>query len=410
MPHRNTKKRKDGSTYESPYYKISITTNGQRLQRSTRAKTLKEAKRLEAKWKDEIWNQQALNVEPERRFMELMLNYLKETSKTKRSHKTDIARARNLDSFFGPDFVLNTLKKRHISDYIKERRDFGVSDKTINKELSLLSVALKHAEEYWDWNLDNPVSGKRLAELEGPYRYLSVDEANALIQAAGARKSGPKTFKGLYLQTFIILGIHTGCRSGEMLGLEWSRVDFDNNRIRLEASHTKAKKARTVPLNQAARQALLDQREEQSRDGLQTPYVFAHIDARWRGQRIVDLKKSFASACKEAGLKGVTPHTLRHTCASWLVMAGRPILEVRDILGHSTIKMTERYAHLAPENLVDAVSSIEDRLHFGSTATSNEQSPEGTSPQVIDKADERWWARKDSNLRPMDYESTALTN
>ena len=74
MPHRNTKKRKDGSTYESPYYKISITTDGRRLQRSTRAKTLKEAKRLEAKWKDEIWNQQALNVEPERIFMELMLN------------------------------------------------------------------------------------------------------------------------------------------------------------------------------------------------------------------------------------------------------------------------------------------------------------------------------------------------
>ena len=72
--------------------------------------------------------------------------------------------------------------------------------------------------------------------------------------------------------------------------------------------------------------------------------------------------------------------------------------------------MTERYAHLAPENLVDAVSSIEDRLHFGSTATSDEQSPEDSSPEVIDKTDEKWGARKDSNLRPMDYESTALTN
>ena len=72
--------------------------------------------------------------------------------------------------------------------------------------------------------------------------------------------------------------------------------------------------------------------------------------------------------------------------------------------------MTEKYAHLAPENLVDAVSSIEDRLHFGSTATSDEQSREDSSLQVIDKMDEKWWARKDSNLRPMDYESTALTN
>ena len=63
---------------------------------------------------------------------------------------------------------------------------------------------------------------------------------------------------------------------------------------------------------------------------------------------------------------------------------------------------------MLPENLVGAVSSIEDRLHFGSTATSDEQSPEDVSPQVINKMDERWWARKDSNLRPMDYESTTL--
>ena len=194
-----------------------------------------------------------------------------------------------------------------------------------------------------------------------------------------------------------------------MLGLEWSRVDLENNRIRLEASHTKTKKARTVPLNPSASQALLAQREEQSRHGLKTPFVFAHIDSLWRGQRIGDLKKSFASACKRAEIKGVTPHTLRHTFASWLVMSGRPLLEVRDLLGHSTIKMTERYAHLAPENLVDAVSSIEGRLHFGSTADNNEKTQGDESLQVIDMMDEKWWARKDSNLRPMDYESSGLT-
>ena len=86
-------------------------------------------------------------------------------------------------------------------------------------------------------------------------------------------------------------------------------------------------------------------------------------------------------------------------------MAGRPLLEVRDLLGHSTIKMTERYAHLAPENLVDAVSSIEGRLHFGSTADNNEKTQGDESLQVIDMIDKKWWARKDSNLRPMDYES-----
>ena len=72
--------------------------------------------------------------------------------------------------------------------------------------------------------------------------------------------------------------------------------------------------------------------------------------------------------------------------------------------------MTERYAHLASENLVNAVSSIETRLHFSSTPDDNNKVAGEENHQVLEFTDERWWARKDSNLRPMDYESTALTN
>ena len=96
-----------------------------------------------------------------------------------------------------------------------------------------------------------------------------------------------------------------------------------------------------------------------------SPWVFVHSNPHWKGQRIHSVKKAFAAACKRAQLEDCTPHTLRHTCASWMVMAGRPLMEVRDILGHSTVKMTERYAHLAPENLRNAVKALEDRSHSG---------------------------------------------
>jgi integrase len=73
------------------------------------------------------------------------------------------------------------------------------------------------------------------------------------------------------------------------------------------------------------------------------------------------MQNGYESACARAGIKDFRVHDLRHTFASWLVSAGVPLAEVRDLLGHSTIEMTERYAHLAPDNHVRAVSVL-DRL------------------------------------------------
>lgn len=201
--------------------------------------------------------------------------------------------------------------------------------------------------------------------MEGRLRWLTREEANCLIEEAKVLpRDGHPAF---HLADFIVLALHTGCRSGELLGLEWDRVDLRNNLIRLEAKHTKSGKGRSVPINGSARAVLLNRARHRAEHCPDSPWVFVHSNPHWKGQRIHSVKKSFAAACKRAQLEDCTPHTLRHTCASWMVMAGRPLMEVRDILGHSTVKMTERYAHLAPENLRNAVNVLENRSHSGHT-------------------------------------------
>jgi integrase len=129
--------------------------------------------------------------------------------------------------------------------------------------------------------------------------------------------------------------------------------------IYLEPHHTKTGERRTVPLNGMAKAALLSLARFRATHCPSSPWVFCNR----HGERIQDIKKGFATACRRAEITDFHPHDLRHTCAAWLVTAGVPLPEVRDLLGHSTIQMTERYAHLAPENVRAAVNVLDDARH-----------------------------------------------
>ncbi len=109
-----------------------------------------------------------------------------------------------------------------------------------------------------------------------------------------------------------------------------------------------------MPLNQSARRAILAQARFRSEHCPESPWVLSDT----RGERIRDVKRSFRTACRRARIQDFRFHD-RHTCAAWLVSAGVPLTEVRDLLGHSSIKVTERYAHLAPENVRAAVAVLD---------------------------------------------------
>lgn len=226
--------------------------------------------------------------------------------------------------------------------HIKDRQASGAAPATINKELVMLSAAINEYNADNDTHLPNPVTGLKLKEPDGKIRWLTRDEYAALIDHCEG-----------HLLDFVEIGINTGMRKSEILNLRWERIDFPNALITLESGDTKSRKRRTIPINASCMTAL-----KRRAESCKNAWVFCgQCD-----EPITDVKKSFATACKRANLKDVSPHTLRHTFASWLVIAGVPLYEVKDLLGHSTIKLTERYAHLAPENLRSAVDMLCDKL------------------------------------------------
>ena len=346
-------KRKD-----SPYWWVSFTdASGKRTRRSTGTSDRKEAEALAAKWRLETFQAKQWGKQPSRTFDELMLAYLKATEDEKRSAERDKYSAKHLYQFF-TGHQLEMLKGSEIRAYIEARKSEGAAQGTINREIGLFSSAINYARNEWDWEIPNPVMGKRLREPEGRIRWLTKEEAVQLVVAAGTDS------RATHLPDLIRLAVNTGMRKGEMLGLNWQRVDLKANLVHLGAEHTKAGKRRSVPLNDEARSALLSRANFKAKYCPASPWVFTNR----KGERIESIKTSFSSACEIAGIENFTVHDLRHTCAAWLVSAGASLIEVRDLLGHSTIRMTERYPHLAPDNVRIAVARLDERSRFGHVA------------------------------------------
>ena len=139
-------------------------------------------------------------------------------------------------------------------------------------------------------------------------------------------------------------------RKGEILGLEWERVDLSTARLTL--LQTKNGKPRGVPIGRAVYDALIALEPDPER---RRGRVFPSGNDR-RGSQI---RTAFEAALKRAGIVGCRFHDLRHTAASHLVMRGASLQDVKEVLGHSDLRMTLRYAHLSPAHLRGAVERLE---------------------------------------------------
>ena len=147
-----------------------------------------------------------------------------------------------------------------------------------------------------------------------------------------------------------ILLLGTGCRLNELLSCKKSDISIENRVLKIAASNSKSKRVRTVPLNDASIDIILQQFD----DTKGYDYLFINHQA---GKPYTTIMKVWTRLRTKAGLPHLRLHDLRHSFASFLVNSGRTLYEVQQILGHSQSIVTERYAHLSTKTLQEASNS-----------------------------------------------------
>jgi integrase/recombinase XerD len=277
---------------------------------------------------------------PRRTFPEMVERYEVEHMATLKPTTARGYRAiiRLLYPHFQP-LYLDEINKTRITEYVGARRRAGASSPTIRRNLACLSSMLSCTVAS-DWLDVNPVRAydKRSVRENPPrVRHLTEAEYHRLIDAASP-----------YMRPMIALAAHTGMRVGELLSLEWSQVNLRRREITLVKTKTNA--PRVIPLSDAAVTVFVTiPRHPVSR------FVFAKPDT---GERYGSIVIGFRGACRRAGIENFRFHDLRHSFATWAVQSGMDLYRLSRILGHATLEMTTRYAHLATADLHDALRRV----------------------------------------------------
>lgn len=363
MPRRKTKSRPREGIYErlrSPYW-WAIYPNGRggSTRRSTGVRCTDDPQGLKAAAVRACWmaEKRIERTGEGSTFDDLMLLYLDQVTPIKRAPERDRYSSKALFPAFSGK-RLTSIGAAEVRSYIASRIKAGAAPGTINKEIGLMSAAINWARKELEWPIANPWESRRLSEPRGRDRWLTESQTARLLRAAEEPK---RQQRYPWLRDFIRLGLYSGMRPGEMLWLEWRRVDLQGAVITFEATKRgktgqKNGKPGRVPLNLEARIAMLARARFRAEHCPGSPWVFCRRD----GTRIESVKKGFAACVADAGLSDVHPHDLRRTFGSWLVQAGVGIERVSELLRHGNVAITASvYAHLRPDDLASAAAILD---------------------------------------------------
>jgi len=243
-----------------------------------------------------------------------------------------------------------------------------IKKSTVDRCLLLLSRILNLAVE-WEYLEKNQVPKIKLfGEKNIKERILTPEEGRLLLQKA---EKCPK-----YLKPVIAVALNIGVRKGVNRNLEWTQFNFENDPPIVTIHDTKGKKTYINPINKTLLKELLEWKEKNPCPD--SPYVFTNPKT---GKPYTDtsIYRAWNRVCKLAGIEGVRFHDCRHTYGTRLIKSN-DIITVRDLLGHSSVRMTERYAHSNWERKKKAVESLENYT-------------EEKEPKKTEKGDNLWCIR-----------------
>jgi integrase len=286
---------------------------------------------------------------------ELIDRYIREVLPTKKSAKDQAQQLRwwktEIGSYLLADVSPSLLAEcrdklgREITKRSKPR-----SPASVVRYLAALSHVFTTAVKEWGWMEDNPMRKvTKPKESRGRVRFLSEDERVRLLKACHESRNP-------YLYPVVVLALSTGMRQGEIMGLTWDNVDLNRGRAILH--ETKNDERRAVAITGHALELL----KEPSRvRRIDSNFLFP---SKINRRKPINLRAPWEAALKRADVEEFRFHDLRHSAASYLAMNGASLAEIAEVLGHKTLQMVKRYAHLSEGHTASVVESMNNKI-FG---------------------------------------------
>lgn len=276
------------------------------------------------------------------KFKEFADMYLENSKPNKKSWSEDRYRIEaHLKPFFGK-LELKNISSLLIVRYRIKRLRTGVKKSTTNRELALLKVIFSRAID-WGFAVENPVRKvKFFSEKDNQKeRVLTLEEEKGLLELSAE-----------HLKPILMVALNTGMRRGEILSLKWDQVNLSKRFLQVE--NTKSGNNRVIPINDVLMEELLRLKKLNEK----SMFVFPNKSVR----------TAFENACRRADIKELRFHDLRHTFATRLVEQGIDLITIKELLGHHSVKVTERYTHpnaYQKKRAVDILSQIcPHRVHM----------------------------------------------